>query len=85
MSTHSSILAWEISGTEKPGRATVHGLTQELHTTEHNEWEDYSNNLGEEAEISRNQATAHFLEVFTVSHKNSSPSTTENSHSISQN
>ena len=25
------------------------------------EWEDYSNNLGEEAEISRNQATAHFL------------------------
>ena len=61
MSTHSSILAWEISGTEKPGRATVHGLTQELHMTEHNEWEDYSNNLGEEAEISRNQATAHFL------------------------
>ena len=27
----------------------------------HDEWEDYSDNLGEEAEISRNQATAHFL------------------------
>ena len=26
-----------------------------------NEWEDYSNYFGEEAEISRNLATTHFL------------------------
>ena len=28
MATHSSILAWEIPWTEKPGRATVHGVTK---------------------------------------------------------
>jgi len=26
MATHSSILAWEISWTEEPGGATVHGV-----------------------------------------------------------
>ena len=26
MAIHSSILAWEIPWTEKPGRATVHGV-----------------------------------------------------------
>ena len=30
MATHSSILAWEISGTEEPGRATVHGVAKDL-------------------------------------------------------
>ena len=34
MATHSSILAWEIPWTEKPGRATVHGVTEELVMTE---------------------------------------------------
>ena len=29
MATHSSILAWEIPWTEKPGRATVHGIAKE--------------------------------------------------------
>ena len=28
MVTHSSILAWEIPWTEKPGRATVHGVAK---------------------------------------------------------
>ena len=28
MATHSSILAWRISQTEEPGRATVHGVTK---------------------------------------------------------
>ena len=33
--THSSILAWEIPWTEKPGgRATVHGVTKESDVTE---------------------------------------------------
>ena len=30
MATHSSILAWEILWTEKPGEATVHGVTESL-------------------------------------------------------
>ena len=30
MSTHSSILAWEIPWTEEPGRATVHGVAKEM-------------------------------------------------------
>ena len=35
MATHSSILAWEIPWTEKPGgRATVHGVTKESDVTE---------------------------------------------------
>ena len=34
MATHSSILAWEIPWTKDPGRATVHGVTKELGTTE---------------------------------------------------
>ena len=34
MSTHSSILAWEIPWTEEAGRATVHGVTKELDVTE---------------------------------------------------
>ena len=34
MATHSSILAWEIPWTEEPGRATVHGITKELHTAD---------------------------------------------------
>ena len=32
--TPSSILAWEISCTEEPGGATVHGVTKELNMTE---------------------------------------------------
>ena len=32
MTTHSSILAWEIPRTEEPG--TVHGVTKESDTTE---------------------------------------------------
>ena len=28
MATHSSILVWEISGTEEPGRSTVHGVAK---------------------------------------------------------
>ena len=28
MATHSSILAWEISRTEEPGGATVHGVSK---------------------------------------------------------
>ena len=28
MATHSSILAWKISWTEKPGRITVHGVAK---------------------------------------------------------
>ena len=28
MATHSSILAWGIPWTEKPGRLTVHGITK---------------------------------------------------------
>ena len=28
MTTHSSILAWEIQWTEEPGGATVHGVTK---------------------------------------------------------
>ena len=28
MATHSSILVWEISGTEEPGRSTVHGVAE---------------------------------------------------------
>ena len=32
--THSSIIAWEIQWTEKPGRLhTVHGVTKELDMT----------------------------------------------------
>ena len=34
MATHSSILAWEISWTEEPGKAEVHGVAKELDTTE---------------------------------------------------
>ena len=35
MATHSSILAWEISWTEEPGRlCTVHGVAKEPDTTE---------------------------------------------------
>ena len=34
MATHSSILTWEIPWTEEPGRATVHGITKELHTAD---------------------------------------------------
>ena len=34
MATHSSILAWEITWTEKPGGAIVHGVTKEFDTTE---------------------------------------------------
>ena len=30
---HSSIFAWEIPRTEKPGGATVHGVTKESDTT----------------------------------------------------
>ena len=33
MATHSSILAWEISWTEEPGRL-VHGIAKESDTTE---------------------------------------------------
>ena len=29
MATHSSMLAWEIPGTEEPGKLTVHGVTEE--------------------------------------------------------
>ena len=33
MATHSSVLAWEIPWTEKPGRLhTVHGVTKESDT-----------------------------------------------------
>ena len=28
MATHSSILAWRIPGTEEPGWAAIHGVTQ---------------------------------------------------------
>ena len=31
--THSSILAWEISWTEEPGGAIVHGVAKESDTT----------------------------------------------------
>ena len=34
MATHSNILAWEIPWTEKPGGATVHGITKESVITE---------------------------------------------------
>ena len=34
MATHSSILGWKISWTEKPGRLTVHGVSKESDTTE---------------------------------------------------
>ena len=33
MTTHSSVLAWEIPGTEEPGRLTVHGVAKELNMT----------------------------------------------------
>ena len=33
MATHSSILAWEVPGTEELDGATVHGVTKELDTT----------------------------------------------------
>ena len=33
VSTHFGILAWRIPWTEEPGRATVHGVTQELDTS----------------------------------------------------
>ena len=33
MSTHSSILAWEISRAEEPGGLTVHGVAKESDTT----------------------------------------------------
>ena len=33
MATHSSILAWEIPWTEKPGGITVHGVSKELDMT----------------------------------------------------
>ena len=32
MATHSSILAWEISWTEEPGRATVHRVAKQSAT-----------------------------------------------------
>ena len=31
--THSSILAWEISRTEEPGRVQFHGVVEESDTT----------------------------------------------------
>ena len=34
MTTHSSILAWEIPWIEEPGGAIVHGVTEELVMTE---------------------------------------------------
>ena len=34
MANHSSILAWEIPWTEKPGGLLVHGVTKESDTTE---------------------------------------------------
>ena len=34
MATHSNILAWEITWTEEPGGAIVHGVTKEFDTTE---------------------------------------------------
>ena len=34
MAIHSSILDWKIPRTEKPGGATVHGVTKESETTE---------------------------------------------------
>ena len=34
MTTHSSILAWEIPWTEKPGGTTAQGVTKESDTTE---------------------------------------------------
>ena len=34
MATHSSSLAWEITWTEEPGGAIVHGVTKEFDTTE---------------------------------------------------
>ena len=33
MTTHFSILAWEIPWTEEPGGATVEGITRDLDTT----------------------------------------------------
>ena len=33
IATHSSILAWEIPWIKKPGRVTVHGVTEESDTT----------------------------------------------------
>ena len=33
MTTYSSVLAWEIPGTEEPGRLTVHGVAKELNMT----------------------------------------------------
>ena len=37
MTTHSSILAWEIPWMEEPGRATVRGVTQSL-----TRWSDFT-------------------------------------------
>ena len=34
MVTHPGILAWETLWTEEPVRATVHGVTEELDTTQ---------------------------------------------------
>ena len=31
MATHSSILAWKVPWTEKPGRLTVHGVARVRH------------------------------------------------------
>ena len=33
MANHSSILAWRIPGTEKPGGVTIHEVTKESDTT----------------------------------------------------
>ena len=41
MATHFNILAWRIPRTEEPGRLQVHGVTEELNTTEqlnNNNW-----------------------------------------------
>ena len=50
MAAHSSILAWEISWTEGPGGAVVHGVTKESDVT----WQ-----------LNNNKALI-FLYVFTV-------------------
>ena len=55
--THSSILAWRVPWTEEPGRLLSTGLHRVRHDLVTDEWEDYSNYLGEGAGISRNWAT----------------------------
>ena len=45
MATHSSILAWEIPWTEKPGRATVHGVTERVGDNSATKQQHYKNNM----------------------------------------